>query len=81
MVFLGFIIYFVQKVLNILKKISNSKKGCPYDNTCIESFLSSIKKEELYKNTYFTLEDVNMTILKYIEDWYNIKEYTLLLIT
>ena len=25
---------------------SFSKKGCPYDNACIESFHSSIKKEE-----------------------------------
>ena len=27
---------------------SFSKKGCPYDNTCIESFHSPIKKEEIY---------------------------------
>ena len=27
---------------------SFSKKGCPYDNACIESFHSSIKKEEIY---------------------------------
>ena len=25
---------------------SFSKKGCPYDNACIESFHSSIKKED-----------------------------------
>ena len=27
---------------------SFSKKGCPYDNACIESFHSSIKKEEIF---------------------------------
>ncbi|QAS61423.1 hypothetical protein EI377_12155 [Clostridium septicum] len=33
---------------------SFSKKDCPYDNACIESFHSSIKKEEIYRNTYYT---------------------------
>ena len=32
---------------------SFSKKGCPYDNACIESFHSSIKKKEIYRNTYW----------------------------
>ncbi|WP_308002453.1 IS3 family transposase [uncultured Clostridium sp.] len=27
----------------------------------------------MYKNTYPTLEEANMTIFKYIEDWYNRK--------
>ena len=27
---------------------SFSKKGCPYDNACIESFHSSINKQEIY---------------------------------
>ena len=31
------------KEFNIIQ--SFSKKGCPYDNACIESFHSSIKKE------------------------------------
>ena len=50
-----------------------SKKGCPYDNACIESFHSSIKKEEIYRNTYRTFEEANMAIFKYIEGWYNRK--------
>lgn len=40
------------KEFNIMQ--SFSKKGCPYDNACIESFHSSIKKEEIYRNTYRT---------------------------
>lgn len=52
---------------------SFSKKGCPYDNACIESFHSSIKKEEIYRNTYHTFEEANIAILKYIEGWYNRK--------
>lgn len=52
---------------------SFSKKGCPYDNACIESFHSSIKKEEIYRNTYRTFEEANIAIFKYIEGWYNRK--------
>lgn len=52
---------------------SLSKKGCPYDNACIESFHSLIKKEEIYRNTYRTFEEANMAIFKYIEGWYNRK--------
>ena len=59
------------KEFNIIK--SFSKKGCPYDNACIESFHSSIKKEEIYRNTYRTFEEANIAIFKYIEGWYNRK--------
>ena len=52
---------------------SFSKKGCPYDNACIESFHSSIKKEEVYRNTYRTFEEAKVAIFKYIEGWYNRK--------
>ena len=52
---------------------SFSKKGCPYDNACIESFHSSIKKEEIYRNTYRTFEEANGAIFRYIEGWYNRK--------
>ncbi len=59
------------KNFNITQSFSN--KGCPYDNTCIESFHSSIKKEEIYRNTYRTFEEANKAIFKYIEGWYNRK--------
>lgn len=70
-----------QYTSNDLKKLckkfnitqSFSKKGCPYDNACIESFHSSIKKEEIYRNTYRTFEEANIAIFKYIEGWYNRK--------
>ena len=54
------------KEFNIIK--SFSKKGCPYDNACIESFHSSIKKEEIYRNTYRTFEEANIAIFKYKEE-------------
>ena len=59
------------KQFNIIQ--SFSKKGCPYDNACIESFHFSIKKEEIYRNTYRTFEEANIAIFKYIEGWYNRK--------
>ncbi|KGM95458.1 integrase [Clostridium botulinum C/D str. DC5] len=59
------------KDFNIIQ--SFSKKGCPYDNACIESFHSSIKKEEIYRNTYRTFQEANRAIFKYIEGWYNRK--------
>ncbi len=31
---------------------SFSKKGCPYDNACIESFHAVLKKEEVYRVKY-----------------------------
>ena len=52
---------------------SFSKKGCPYYNACIESFHSSIKKKEIYRNTYRTFKEANIAIFKYIEGWYNRK--------
>ncbi|SFB44313.1 Integrase core domain-containing protein [Clostridium frigidicarnis] len=52
---------------------SFSKKVCPYDNAYIESFHSSLKKEEIYRNTYRTFEEANLAIFKYIEGWYNRK--------
>ena len=59
------------KEFNIIQ--SFSKKGWPYDNACIESFHFSIKKEEIYRNTYRTFEEANIAIFKYIEGWYNRK--------
>ena len=35
---------------------SFSRKGNPYDNACIESFHSVLKKEEVYTTTYQTFE-------------------------
>ena len=57
---------------------SFSKKGCPYDNACTESFHSSIKKEEIYTIHSRKLIAQYLNILKFgiIE-----KGYTLLLIT
>lgn len=50
---------------------SFSRKGNPYDNACIESFHSVLKKEEVYLNAYQDFGEAQMAIFEYIESWYN----------
>ncbi|MDB2132704.1 integrase core domain-containing protein [Enterocloster clostridioformis] len=52
---------------------SFSRKGYPYDNACIESFHSVMKKEDIYLHTYQDFREARRAILEYIEGWYNRK--------
>ncbi len=52
-------------------RCSYSRKGCPYDNACIESFHSLIKKEEIYRRVYKDSKEAYDSIIEYIESWYN----------
>ncbi|MGI2733514.1 IS3-like element ISBce13 family transposase [Bacillus cytotoxicus] len=52
---------------------SFSKKGCPYDNACIESFHAILKKEEVYRTKYVSFEEANLALFQYIEGFYNRK--------
>ena len=52
---------------------SFSRKGNPYDNACIESFHSVLKKEEIYLHTYRDSCEARRAIFEYIEGWYNRK--------
>ena len=52
---------------------SFSRKGNPYDNACIESFHSVLKKEEIYLHTYQDFKEARRAIFEYIEGWYNRK--------
>lgn len=52
---------------------SFSRKGNPYDNACIESFHSVLKKEEIYLHTYQDSKEAWRAIFEYIESWYNRK--------
>ena len=52
---------------------SFSRKGCPYDNACIESFHATLKKEEVYRTRYEGFEAARIALFKYIEGWYNRK--------
>ncbi len=52
---------------------SMSKAGCPYDNSCMESFYASLKKEYYYRREYTTIEEVERDLFYYIEIFYNRK--------
>ena len=52
---------------------SFNRKGNPYDNACIESFNSVLKKEEVYTTTYYTFEKSKSALFEYIESFYNRK--------
>jgi putative transposase len=56
---------------NIL--ISMSRKGNPYDNAFAESFIKTLKIEEVYLNEYETFEDAYRNIWRFIEKVYNQK--------
>lgn len=53
--------------------ISMSGKGNCYDNACIESFHSVIKKELIYQTTYQTKAQAMKDIFEYITCFYNPK--------
>ena len=44
-----------------------------YDNACMETFHSVLKKEEIYLHTYQDSKEARRAIFEYIEDWYNRK--------
>ncbi|WP_157067252.1 IS3 family transposase, partial [Alicyclobacillus shizuokensis] len=50
---------------------SMSRKGNCYDNACIESFHSVIKRELVYLEKFETREQAKKRIFEYIESWYN----------
>lgn len=52
---------------------SMSRPGCPYDNSCVESFFASLKKEKIYRREYATMEEVKKDVFWYIEMFYNRK--------
>lgn len=61
-----------EKALEMAKiKQSFSRKGCPYDNACMESFHATLKKEEVYQTTYIDFEAARLSLFHYIESWYN----------
>lgn len=63
-----------EKVVKAAKiEHSFSRKSCPYDNACIESFHATLKKEEVYQTTYIDFEAARFTLFQYIESWYNRK--------
>ena len=50
---------------------SLSKPGYPWDNAVTESFFKYMKKEELNRRTFSTLQEVQLSCFEYIEGFYN----------
>lgn len=50
---------------------SMSRKGDCYDNACMESFFSTLKKDIIYGNKFKTREEAKLVIIEYIETFYN----------
>jgi putative transposase len=54
-------------------RISMSRSGNPYDNATCESFMKTLKYEEVYRQQYRDLADARASIEKFMEKVYNAK--------
>jgi len=53
-------------------RISMSRKGNPYDNAACESFMKTLKYEEVYRNEYRDFQEARAHVGKFLEDVYNL---------
>ena len=53
--------------------ISMSRRGNPWDNAACESFIKTLKYEEVYRNEYRDLSDARAAIGRFLEKVYNDK--------
>lgn len=52
-------------------RISMSRAACPYDNAQAESFIKTLKYEEVYRTEYRNLEEARASISEFLERIYN----------
>ena len=50
---------------------SMSRPANPYDNASCESFMKTLKREEIYANQYQDLDHLRANIQEFIEQYYN----------
>jgi putative transposase len=61
-----------QEVLKSHRMISSlSRPGNPYDNAFCESFMKTLKQEEIYCNQYTDFEDLSAHLDEFIDNYYN----------
>jgi transposase InsO family protein len=69
--------YAAQRDTDLLKahgfQISMSRRGNPYDNAFAESFIKTLKYEEVHLNDYETFADAYASIERFLQDVYNLK--------
>ncbi|MDI6804135.1 MAG: IS3 family transposase [Bacteroidota bacterium] len=53
--------------------VSMSRRGNPYDNAMAESFIKTLKYEEVHLNEYETFNEAYENIRRFIDDLYNLK--------
>ena len=51
---------------------SMSRPGNPYDNATCESFLKTLKREEIHAGAYRDFEDLRERMEEFIERYYNV---------
>ncbi len=64
---------YTQLLLDHGIQISMSRKGNPYDNATCESFMKTLKYEEVFRNEYRDLPDACARIRSFLEKVYNRK--------
>lgn len=64
---------YVDRLNELGIQISMSRKGNPYDNAFAESFMKTLKAEEVYLKEYGTFDEAYNNIKKFIEIVYNNK--------
>ena len=50
---------------------SMSRPANPYDNASCESFMKTLKREEIYANKYDDLDHLRINVEEFIEQYYN----------
>ena len=64
---------YVEELEAAKMRISMARKGNPYDNAVAESFMKTLKYEEVYLWDYHSIEDVKRRIPYFLQEVYNQK--------